>query len=316
MTTTAGIYLGNPYPSSLDWNFVDLLNVNPSVAVWDGTNLLGQLQPGYRYYNKNTGVGIFETFNGIIFLENGFFVSATGISASITMPGYARVHSSTPLFKVTKTDLLRLHVEGNSLQDEMIIHFNNDATPGFDDFDGKKIESEINLYSIVDGYRFWLNTIPLESNDYVSIGFSASLPGNYDLFASGFESFKVSTPLFLEDLKTNKIYDLNQDSKYTFYYDINDNAQRFRLYFSNCPDMQNEATNGISIYSSENLVYIINKSQISGEYWIHDIGGREVLHGTLSNQYKTCIPLKVSAGTYLVKVVNNQGLSFKKISIR
>jgi hypothetical protein len=308
--------LGNPYSSAIDWDFVVLNNVNPSVAVWDGFNVLGQPLAGYRYYNSTTGVGTPATYTGIIPAENGFFVTATGAAASVTMPANARVHSAAPFFKGSIANVLRINVAGNSLNDEAVIHFENAATANFDDFDGKKLESAASLFSIVNGDRLWLNSFPLEGNEIVDLGFKANVDGEYTFSATGIESFDGFTPVLLEDLKLNKVQDLRQNANYSFSYVNGDNENRFKLHFKNANGMGDLNTSGINVYSLDKTVVINNNTKLAGEVWIYDVTGRELIHTSMSSDAKTIIPVQAPTANYMVKVVTANGSVNQKVFIR
>ncbi|MBK7029740.1 MAG: T9SS type A sorting domain-containing protein, partial [Bacteroidales bacterium] len=307
--------LGNPYTSAIDWDGVVLNNVSASVAVWDGFNILGAPTAGYRYYSSSTGIGTFG-FTGIIPAENGFFVTATGASASIDMPAATRVHSTAPFFKGSLANVLRVNVAGNSLNDETVIHFENAATANFDNFDGKKLDSDASLFSVVNGDRLWLNSFPLEGNEVVDLGFKANADGEYTFTASGIESFDGFTPVLLEDLKLNKVQDLRQNANYSFSYVNGDSENRFKLHFKNANGMSDLNTTGISVYSLDKSVVINNNTQLAGEVWIYDVTGRELIHTSMSSDAKTIIPVKAPTANYMVKVVTANGSVNQKVFIR
>ena len=232
------------------------------------------------------------------------------------MPAATRVHSTAPFFKGSLANVLRVNVAGNSLNDETVIHFENAATANFDNFDGKKLDSDASLFSVVNGDRLWLNSFPLEGNEVVDLGFKANADGEYTFTASGIESFDGFTPVLPEDLKLNKVQDLRQNANYSFSYVNGDSENRFKLHFKNANGMGDLNTTGISVYSLDKSVVINNNTQLAGEVWIYDVTGRELIHTSMSSDAKTIIPVKAPTANYMVKVVTANGSVNQKVFIR
>ena len=301
--------LGNPFQSAIDWdNLVLTGSVGTSVAVYNGTN--------YVYWNGTVG----ELSGGIIPAQNGFFVTTTANGASVTIPLAARVHSNIPFYKESVADVLALEVIGNDANDKTYIHFNNNASNAYDSqFDALKIwklEDAPELYSTTKTDNLAINELPLEGNEIVNIGFKCTVSGEYSLNATGMGSFDISTPILIEDTKNNFIQDLRTNPVYTFVYSANENADRFKLHFKTIDGNNDPSNNGISVYSEQNNVVITNISGLQGEVWIYDMMGRELIHNSLSAQIQTSIPLQVSSGTYMVKVVNAKATVNQKVFIR
>lgn len=86
-------FIGNPYPSALDWNgsWVSS-NIDPTVYIWDGD--IGQ----YAEWNWFTGLGVNKT-DGIVPANQGFFVKANDFNPSIVIPQSQRLHSTMDFYK-------------------------------------------------------------------------------------------------------------------------------------------------------------------------------------------------------------------------
>jgi len=306
--------LGNPYTSAISWDGVVLANVNPSVAVWDGLYGTG----AYKYYNSVTHIGIPASYTGIIPAENGFFVTATGAGASIQMPAASRTHNALTFLKESVANVLRLRADGNSYSDEMLVHFENNATAGFDDYDAKKLGegAAMQLYSVADGNKLSMNSFPVAGNDVVDLGFSSDAAGTYSFSASDVETFDPATVVLLEDVKANYTQDLRTNPVYTFDYATGENALRFKLHFKSANGINPVESNGISVYSSNHNVMINNTTSLAGEVWVYDMTGRELTHTTMSSQMTTSIPMSVAIGTYTVKVVTAKSTVNQKLFIR
>jgi hypothetical protein len=302
--------LGNPFQSAIDWNnVIKTGSVGGAVAVYNGTN--------YQYFNGTVGQ---PTFNGIIPAQNGFFVTTTAAGASVTVPLNSRIHSSAPFFKESVANVLALEVTGNGSDDQMYVHFNDNATSTYDSqFDALKMwgsEETPQLYSTTSNESLAINELPMEGNEVVNVGFKCNTTGQYSLNATGIETFDYSTPIVLEDLKLNTKQDLRKNAVYSFNYDATDDANRFKLHFKSTTGINDPTNSGISVYSFVNDVDINNSTALAGEVWVYDMAGRELAHSSLSSQAKTTIPLQVAVGAYMVKVVTAKATVNQKVFIK
>ena len=302
--------LGNPFQSAINWNDVIRTgSVGGAVAVYNGT--------GYQYYNGTVGQ---PTFNGIIPAENGFFVTTTAAGASVTVPLIARVHSTAPFYKESVANALALEANGNGSDDQMYVHFNDNATAAYDSqFDAMKMwgsEETPQLYSTTSNESLAINELPLEGNEVVNVGFKCNTTGQYSLNATGIETFDYSTPIILEDLKLNTKQDLRKNAVYSFNYDAADDANRFKLHFKSTTGINDPTNSGISVYSFVSDVVINNSTSLAGEVWVYDMAGRELAHSSLSSQAKTTIQLQVAVGAYMVKVVTAKATVNQKVFIK
>ena len=301
--------LGNPFQSAIDWDNLSFTgSVGGSVAVYTGTN--------YVYWNGSAGA----LAGGIIPAQNGFFVTTTANGSSVTIPLAARVHSTVPFFKESPANLLALQASGNGSDDQVFVHFNDNATADYDtQFDAKKLwgsEDAPQIYSTISSDVLAINELPLEGNEVVNVGFKCNTTGQYSLNATGIETFDYSTPIVLEDLKLNTKQDLRKNAVYSFNYDATDDANRFKLHFKSTTGINDPTNSGISVYSFVSDVVINNSTALAGEVWVYDMAGRELAHSSLSSQAKTTIPLQVAVGAYMVKVVTAKATVNQKVFIK
>jgi hypothetical protein len=301
--------LGNPFTSALNWNDMILgTGVDGAVYVWNG----------FTYLSYVGGVGSLP--GGIIPAENGFMVKTNVHGSSVTIPFAARVHSNIPFYKESVSNLLSLKADANNISDEAFINFNGNAGTGFDSqFDAFKlmgIDEAPALYSMVSGEILSVNSLPMEGNEVVDMGFKCGVNGTYSLTASGMESFDATTPIWLEDLKTGAVQDLRSNPNYSFSYATTDTENRFRLHFKSAYSVPENSLSGINIYSVVRTVVINNTTNLSGEVKIYDMTGRELTHATMSSQNETRIPVNAAVGNYLVKVITENGVASGKVFIR
>jgi hypothetical protein len=301
--------LGNPFQSAIDWDNLSFAgSVGGSVAVYNGST--------YNYWNGSAG---FLT-DGIIPAGNGFFVSTTANGSSVTIPLASRVHSNIPFYKESAANLLAIQTNGNGSEDHVYVHFNDNATPGYDtQFDAQKLwglEEAPQIYSTTNSDVLAINELPMEGNEVVSIGFKCNTTGQYSLNATGIETFDYSTPIILEDLKLNTKQDLRKNAVYSFDYDAADDANRFKLHFKSTTGIIDETNSEISVYSFVRDVVVNNSTALAGEAWVYDMAGREMAHTSLSSQAKTTIPMHVAVGAYMVKVVTAKATVNQKVFIK
>jgi hypothetical protein len=199
-------FVGNPYPSSSDWESSGWMrtNVEPTKYIWNGT--LG----GYQTYNAVTH----ESINGgdkYIRPEQSFFVHVPteGVTGFLSVNNSTRVHTTGPYVKKSTgiSDKLVLTASANGLDDEAHIAFVNDATLNFDpEYDAYKlmgVTQAPNLYSrLPSDILAAVNWLPWTgTSQVVPMGFNCGLSGVYNITASNLESFNPSTLIYLEDLK-------------------------------------------------------------------------------------------------------------------
>jgi len=301
--------LGNPFQSAIDWALVTRVGADNAVHVWDGTN--------YRAFVNGSGT---LGFTGKIPAGNGFFTKTSVNGATITVPLAARVHDVSAFYKESSPNTLVLQANGNNAIDEMIVTFNDNATSGYDgEFDAAKLWGELyapQLYSVLPNDVLTINALPMEGNETVNVGFKCNTTTEYSLTASGLGSFDASTPILLEDMKTNTIQNLRLNPVYAFSYDANENANRFKLHFKSTTGINDPVNSGISIYSFVSDVVINNTTAQAGEVWVYDMAGRVMAHESLSSQAKTSIPLQVAVGAYMVKVVTAKATVNQKVFIK
>jgi hypothetical protein len=226
--------LGNPYPSQLDWNLIhdagrtgsnpdfsgtDYAHLDPTVSIYaPNTN-------NYTSYNANLNSGTGALSSGIIPSGAAFYVKATGASPSLTIKEIHKT-GSTPagVFK-TQQDYFRVFLVKDSInKDEMILAFKNQANPGFDEFDIRKMYGgEVNLASKVSESEFLTaNVKPFNGKldtTILSVGIANS--GTYTLEFNDPELLVSGYRVWLVDQYTRKSQQITANSKYTFTVDVN-----------------------------------------------------------------------------------------------
>jgi hypothetical protein len=298
--------LGNPFPCSLDWDLIPNSTAEQAVYVWNGT----------QYISWNGTVGALT--NGIIPPMNGFFVKALNPNQSwLIIPPSARVHGNVPFYKENIINLIELQVTGNKYSDVTFIHFNSEATEGFDaQFDARKlrgIEEAPQLFSYSGGKELSINEQPFEPGVVIELGFTCVESGNFILIAKGLESFKNNVRIVLEDQKQGILQDLSVNRQYSFSYISGENEHRFKLHFTEISATGDPAL--VSIYSHDRTIMVNNFTGLNGEIFIYDLTGRMLLNKNLGSGNLSSFNLNAATGPYLVKVITAVGVFSEKVVI-
>jgi len=306
--------VSNPYPSGLDWDVGSWVksDLDASMAIWDGN------AGNYLYWNETVG-GISD---GIIPPCQGFFVRANDQSPVLTIPLDACVHSSLALYAPVHLNerTLVLSVAGGDFdyRDETYIAFNEICTPGIDtQWDAIKLNGLGNapqLYSRSDNHKLAINYLPLDHISNVPIYFSNGYEGEFSLLAEGLESFGPQTEILLNDLKLGTQHQLRQHPGYSFYYDVNDDPERFMLTFSGLTGTHDEIYNpGIEVYSRDHNICVDNP-ECQGDIFVYNILGQLIVSHTITSDHTA---ISVPAGSlYILKISMPAYKSIHKIFIQ
>ena len=218
------------------------------------------------------------------------------------------------------SDYLDLKVDGNGYSDEILIHFDPNATEGFDAaYDAYKmggLAAAPQLYSILPNENLTINTLPdVNVHPVIKLGFTAGVNGEYVITTTGLESFTGGVDLYLEDLLTNRIQDLNANPVYTFTAAPGQAEHRFNLHFA--PVGIKEATNNtLNIYSNDKVIYVNITEAMEGDIIVYNLLGIEVGRKQIIGNTLNKLELNLNTGYYIVKVLGNTKSISNKVFIR
>ena len=300
--------VGNPYPSSIDWD----------ASGWTKTNLYNAI------YVENSG-GWATYISGVaanggsrfIAPGQGFMVRAGTIigSGSLAMNDYVRTHNATSFLKKSETvseSVIRIEVSGNGYTDEAVVRFTPEATAEFDgEYDAFKlfgyIDESAQIYTL-GSVPLTINSIPHGIND-IPLGIHANRSGEYTLAATHIGDLANVT---LEDIKTG-ISTIFPANTYTFTFDSLENEQRFILHFNTLsPTRIGETENPFpSVFSSNQSIHINLENQRKGNILVYNISG-QLVAGRYSAVGMNSISMPCS-GIYIVKVITPDKTMVKKV---
>ena len=252
--------LGNPYPSSIDWNTTGWGTARNATNVYDAIYIynpaLTASVSGMTYPTYVNGVA---TNGGSNIIRSGqaFFVEAAA-TASISFLEYKSTEVTGGFFRSALPEMMRVtYLQNNEHLDDIVIRYNDDAQANFDPrFDARSMGGELNgLASFKNADRLAIHTrATAVGDDSVALSVRNTSTGNYQLKFSEMESFAASTDITLLDKFLNVQYNVKQDSIISFEIttDINSKGDdRFWLYYhhkSTGINQQVLAKNKINVY--------------------------------------------------------------------
>jgi hypothetical protein len=322
-------FVANPYPSPIDWDVVTnngLCTGLDDQPVGAGSFPIWIWNPDPQYGNYGiyqNGGNITNNVTNIIPVAQGFWVKTDNSPVhTFSLDNTVRLidNLSAPLYKstVAVADRVRLKVTGsaNTFSDEMLVNFGNVS-------DQKGVQKMFSLYANAPGLyspkmnkNYSINALTtIADHPIVPISFRAGANGNYTLHASELNSFATPTYIYLKDLATNMITDLNQHPDYTFAATTTDNAMRFQLLFALSPlGISNNASLTTNIYANNSSIYI-NSSETIKTIAIYNTLGQ--LIKSITNSGTNFVDMKDAVtGYYIVRLVTTKNVYVEKVMIK
>jgi hypothetical protein len=284
--------IGNPYASPINWDNVTLPpGVNPQIILKDNSGI--HVPAGnFIYYTQGApGAGIPASYTGTIASGQAFQVRTSVSSATITFQEDDKqaIFNQPFIRQGTLHDILRITVNGNDNQDEMVVRFDDLAQDGFDELDAMKMRNDfINLSSITkDSLAVAINVYnSLSCNKEVSLVLNDVTPGNYNFAFSQFDSFSDDIQLKLLDSFTGTTMDI-KDGNDTYQFAVTDDVRtfgknRFKVYFS-YPTIETALSlTSSDVCSGNNATVTVQNSQ-KGVTYFSTINGKVVSEEVDSN---------------------------------
>jgi hypothetical protein len=323
--------LGNPYPSSIDWDASgwqaarNITNVYDAIYIYDPA--LTASISGMTYPTYLTGVGGTSGGTNIIRSGQAFFVNAAASASISFLEAYKSTTVTGGFFRSATPEMMRVtYMQNNQHLDDIIINFNDDAKAGFDPrFDAISMGGEANgLASFKNADRLAIHTRPTAvGEDSVALSVRNTTTGNYQLKFSEMEGFAASTDITLLDKFLNVQYNVKQDSIVAFEIttDVNSKGDdRFWLFYNHKSTGVNQQAllkNKINVYPNPassviNLSLKLAANQKSTyTYNIYNQLGAMVQAGVVDfadNKQSQINIDAFSAGVYFISASNGKDL--------
>lgn len=332
--------VGNPFPSALDWDAIDLsgTSIDNTVYFWDGDNGTGNyiyhIQGGTDDHLSGAGQTLNSGATKEIPAYQSFSIHLTPTNINddnsvtnenINLLNSARIHSEKAMYKNdihedVDFQFVRLKVENDAKFDETIVRF-IDGTHA--DFNGKEDafkmfpwdQSIPMIYSLTtetQEYPLAINSLPLTSiGTTIPLGFKTGEAGTFTIQCNEF-NFDAGTDVKLIDTQENTETTLYDGAEYTFSYDGGDSRTRFYL-FKGVTGIDDEPISedieaNAKIWSSQDKVFITVSSYklVDANVQIFDMLGRQVIDQKVTGAYNI-IDMNGASGTYFVKIRTKDG---------
>ncbi len=312
--------IGNPYPSSVNWDHPAILKDHVENAIYFWNPELD----GYSSYINGVGNNP-ETTDSIIPAMQGFFVRVDepGQTGSVTFSNASRLHQVTGHYRDGSFPwpIFRITASGNGRQDQTTLCLREGSTGDFDQaFDAHKLFGGAGvpqLYSVSeDGKPLSVNSFPsLRDVKGVMIGFSAGSSGSYQVAFTGMESFPQGTAFLLEDLEGDSLVDCRSQPVYTFIYSTGDDPGRFILRFTTTSGDDEVVSGKMTILPSGDHLNIVFPAWFrEGIIFIHDLTGR-LIHREAVHVNPLVVSVPQVRGWIIVKAVSEAGVISQKVYI-
>ncbi len=315
------ILVGNPYPSTIDWNTIynngsgTTSNVGGAIYYWNAANS--------QVSSYTSGVGGTNGATQYVPAMQAFMVTTTGSggNSSVAINNTSRISSqNASFFRTAQTNpTLKLYVKNTAgIKDETIVSFNDLALPEFESaIDAYKIMNGGSTPSLftgsnIDATLYSINSLPMTGDSTnVPLNLKVMKDTIYEIHCSQFSSMS-GYKLMLEDklLKTLTVVDTSLVYKVSA--KPSDNTNRFVLRMT--PDLTQittgnivaESASGIKIGSYENNIMLsISNIRATGvNIEVQNSAGAAVQ--VISNQTIEpgikILPLSgLASGVYLIK---------------
>ena len=242
--------LGNPYPSSINWDAVVMrpdfpdknTEMESAIYLFDDADASAE-QKNYRYYVPADGTGGYygvgtNDASKYIPVGQGFFVRALQDGVNITITDAERAHSLQDFYKQNEHDnLIRLFLTKDNREDELVLRLLPPATTNFDPkYDARKLfvddMNQPQFCAINSDHSISAITSLPEYNDAITVPLLVRCAqGNYT-FETRVQNLVDGRRLYLVDNLKNKTIELKKGTKYTFYYNGGVDSTRFVLVFN------------------------------------------------------------------------------------
>lgn len=305
--------VGNPYPSTIDWNSSTgwtKTNIDNTVYTWNGSD--GYWQTYINGSSVNGG-------SRYIAPGQGFMVRTNSASPALIINYNARTTQTVSFFKSSNEEApnsLRIKSIVNEKQDEALIVFNEQSTSMFDrNYDAYNLSPLTgtllpDVYTLdADLNRYSINAMPYNNEDKtVDLAFKIGTDESVSFRFTGIETFTgiENLKILLEDTKTNYTQLLSENPEYSFAYYTSDDPARFKIHFAKTTGLfeQPSVQKYCQVFAINGELHIqySSLSGNAGTAQIYDISGRTIASYQLNGNgsFITSVPFR--AGAYLVKL--------------
>jgi hypothetical protein len=255
------------------------------------------LVEGYAVVNNKGGYDYLTS--GTINVGDGFFVKANAENPSLS---YDHSYVAPVLRGSEKANSINVIASGKAGKDNVVVNFAGQAQ-GFNKLQNFN-DAIATVYVTENGKNYGIANVD-ENTTEVALNFDAKEMGSYTISLDVNGEFETIT---LVDRFTGVETNMLLEDEYTFTATSNDNVNRFVIRLGNG---QEPTDNGQFVYQSgEELIL-----SIEGSVQIVDMLGRVVYSNEHADAYNRINVAEFKDATYVVRVVNEEGVKTQKVVI-
>jgi len=288
--------VGNPYPSSIDWDSPNITKngVNNAIYIWN---------PDLEQFASY--VGGFGTNGGsnVIASSQAFWLQTTSPTATVTMRESSKTSVTGTFLRPQTTTPFKIKAQNGFGQDEAIINFDDNATIGFDvNFDALKIPSQnpnLPIISSVMADDYSINQFPAQEIN-IPIRVLTGVTGIHTISVENIESLTNAACLILEDLYTGINYNLSFTPSFNIQLFDTTTLARFILHIGAPKIIE---TTEISCINNQDGEIIFTKNSASP----FDITWKDGTLTTISSKTNVLSDtlINLNNGTYYIETTDN-----------
>ena len=300
--------IGNPYPSSLDWQ---------QATGWDRTSLVTSgsgydmwiWNPAVNNYgvcNSATGIGTNSVTRYIAPMQ-GFFVKAL-VNNTISFDNRVRVHTGAGNWKknaISTDKLFRVIVqsEANTSADEVLIQFGADANESGASKLFSPVVTAPSLYLNTDKEMFSVKYFTnYTDNNSIPLSFKAGVDGFYKLNYE-YRSKEYST-VYLEDKLLKKVVPVSASTYYKFKSSVSDNENRFVLHFKPLDKVLGSQLSPYVYSVNSQIMVDLKEVSVATEMVIFDVSGKLLMKKSLESNVVNIIDANLPTQLLLITLEN------------
>ncbi|TBN00206.1 T9SS type A sorting domain-containing protein [Hyunsoonleella flava] len=348
-------FIGNPYPSAIDFDAFQLANsgiIDGAAYFWSQASPPSELNPGnealnfnlndYVVYTVGAGAGTTPGTTKFVGSAQGFFVPAltAGTATFTNAMRMADATSNTQFFKTNNTkssnsieNKLWLNLtSGNGVSNQILVAYVDGATDNYDGmyYDAPKLLTQdyaAALYSLSESdeikYAIQCKDInSINENEILKFGLSTNVEVAtiYSLSVEHFEGdFLSNNSVYLKDNLTNSVHNLS-DSDYSFTSEAGEFNDRFEIAFS-AAALSNEVfeinANAIKIVQLDNSnIQFTTEASTFKSVAIFDLLGRALYSLTGDSNSETYNLSALKASVYIANIELSNGATVSKKFIK
>lgn len=294
--------IGNPYPSTIDWDDATWTKVrlDNAIYIWDP-----DLQQ-YRSYVAGIGNNGGSKF---IASSQAFWVKANAASPSLTIREGVKDNTDMSFVKMVTAQPYRINLTNtlNNYTDQVTFAFNEQATTKFEgSFDAHKVFGPNNSVPSIsalstDNKELSVHAFNPKKPTSFPLVLTLKQTGNYVFDFDNLPALDDIECVYLEDKQTNKFIDLKVAKNYSFSSNFGTINNRFYIHFSGISEVV--VINSSCEYSNDGKATVSAMGTGPWTYIWKDNSGKILKTFTSPNSSDSILNLK--EGKYSVEITGN-----------